>query len=172
VKVVAPAVVTPYRKTGKNDDNDAEAIREAVARPNIRFVPVNTRDQQALLSLHRVRQGFVEERTALINRLRGLLAEFGFLFAQRHGALREIPPAAEGLPVLAKRAVGDLLDHLLQIFCAARSVASTASAEISRARTCITCRGRYPTPTWRLCAAAKRRQLRVAVHESYTIVHI
>ena len=103
VKLIAPAFVIPYRKSGKNDDNDAEAICEAVARPNMRFVPVKTRDEQALLSLHRVRQGFVEERTALINRLRGLLAEFGFVFAQRRGGLREIPAAAEGLPVLASR---------------------------------------------------------------------
>jgi transposase len=115
VKLIAPSFVTPYRKSGKNDDNDAEAICEAVGRPNMRFVPVKTRDQQALLSLHRVRQGFVEERTALINRLRGLLAEFGFVFAQRHGGLREIPAAAEGLPALAKRAVDDLLDHLRQL---------------------------------------------------------
>ena len=112
VKLMAPAFVTPYRKAGKNDDNDADAICEAVGRPNMRFVPVKTRAQQALLSLHRVRQGFVEERTALINRLRGLLAEFGFVFAQRNGGLRGIPSAVEGLPALAKRAVNDLLEHL------------------------------------------------------------
>jgi transposase len=115
VKLIAPAFVTPYRKSGKNDDNDAEAICEAVSRPNMRFVPVKTRDQQALLSLHRVRQGFVEERTALINRLRGLLAEFGFVFAQRHGGLRSVPNAVEGLPPLARQAVDDLLDHLRQL---------------------------------------------------------
>src|SRR5689334_1992293 len=60
VKLIAPAFVAPYRKSGKNDDNDAEAICEAVSRPSMRFVPVKTREQQALLSLHRVRQGFVE----------------------------------------------------------------------------------------------------------------
>jgi transposase len=112
VKLIAPAFVTPYRKSGKNDDNDAEAICEAVARPNMRFVPVKTREQQALLSLHRVRQGFVEERTAITNRLRGLLAEFGFVFAQRQGGLRAIPTALDALPALARRAVDDLLDHL------------------------------------------------------------
>src|SRR6516164_9914112 len=76
VKLMAPKFVTPYRKSGKNDGNDAEAICEAVARPNMRFVPVKTVEQQSDLSLHRVRQGFVEERTATFNRLRGLLAEF------------------------------------------------------------------------------------------------
>ncbi len=115
VKLIAPAFVTAYRRSGKNDDNDAEAICEAVSRPNMRFVPIKTRDQQALLTLHRVRQGFVEERTALINRVRGLLAEFGFVFAQRHGGLREIPSALEELPPLAKRAVDDLLEHLREL---------------------------------------------------------
>jgi len=115
VKLIAPAFVAPYRKSGKNDDNDAEAICEAVGRPNMRVVPVKTRDQQALLSLHRVRQGFVEERTAVINRVRGLLAEFGLVFAQRHGGLRAIPAALEGLPPLARRAVDDLLAHLRQL---------------------------------------------------------
>ena len=115
VRLIAPAFVTPYRKSGKNDDNDADAICEAVGRPNMRFVPVKSRDQQALLTLHRVRQGFVEERTALINRVRGLLAEFGFVFAQRHGGLRAIPSAVENLPPLAQQAVNDLLDHLRQL---------------------------------------------------------
>jgi transposase len=74
---VAPAFVAPYRKSGKNDGNDAEAICEAVSRPNMRFVPMKSAEQQAVLALHRVRQGFIEERTALINRLRAVLTEFG-----------------------------------------------------------------------------------------------
>ena len=65
---MAPMFVTPYRKSGKNDGNDAEAICEAVSRPNMRLVPTKTLDQQALLTLHRVRQGFVVERTAVANR--------------------------------------------------------------------------------------------------------
>src|SRR6187397_2332532 len=68
VKLMAPRFVTPYRKNGKNDGNDAEAICEAVSRPSMRFVPIKTTEQQALLAVHRVRQGFVVERTALINR--------------------------------------------------------------------------------------------------------
>ena len=67
------------RKSGKNDGNDAEAICEAVARPNMRFVPIKSVQQQADLSLHRVRQGFVEERTATFNRICGLIAEFGYV---------------------------------------------------------------------------------------------
>ena len=66
VKLMAPRFVAPYRKNGKNDGNDAEAICEAVNRPSMRFVPVKTLEQQAVLCLHRVRQGFIEERTATI----------------------------------------------------------------------------------------------------------
>jgi len=64
-------------KTNKNDVADAEAICEAVARPNMRFVPIKTDEQQAVLSLHRVRQGFVKSRTAQANQIHGLLSEFG-----------------------------------------------------------------------------------------------
>src|SRR6266850_8536442 len=78
-KLMAPKFVTPYRKSGKNDGNDAEAICEAVGRPNMRFVPIKSVQQQCDLSLHRVRQGFVEERTATLNRIRGLIAEFGYV---------------------------------------------------------------------------------------------
>jgi transposase len=77
VRLKAPKFVTPYRlsgKRGKNDAADAEAICEAVTRPHMRIVPVKEEHQQIILSLHRTRQGFVEERTALSNRLRGLIA--------------------------------------------------------------------------------------------------
>src|SRR5215471_6945324 len=77
VKLMAPKFVTPYRKSGKNDDNDGEAICEAVSRPNMRCVPVKSAQQQADLSLHQVRQGIIEARTATLNRIRGLLAESG-----------------------------------------------------------------------------------------------
>ena len=83
VKLMAPKFVAPYRKGGKNDGNDAEAICEAVARPNMRFVPIKSIEQQSDLTLHRVRQGFVEERTAMLNRIRGLLAEFGHVLPLR-----------------------------------------------------------------------------------------
>jgi transposase len=63
LKLMAPKFVTGYRKGGKNDGNDAEAICEAVARPNMRFVPIKSIEQKAHIVLHRVRQGFVEDRT-------------------------------------------------------------------------------------------------------------
>lgn len=71
-RLVAGHFVTPYRmagKSGKNDANDAAAICEAAGRPHMRFVPVKTAEQQGLLAVHRLREGFKEERTALINRI-------------------------------------------------------------------------------------------------------
>jgi transposase len=113
VKLMAPKFVAPYRKSDKNDGNDAEAVCEAVTRPSMRFVPVKSVEQQALLALHRVRQGFVVERTAIINRLRGLLSEFGVVLALRSVTVRrQAAQAAEGLPELARCAIGDLLEQL------------------------------------------------------------
>jgi transposase len=113
VRLMAPKFVIPYRKSGKNDGNDAEAICEAVTRPNMRFVPVKSAEQQALLAMHRVRQGFIVERTAIINRLRGLMSEFGVVLPLRSVTVRrQAMEAAEALPALARRAISDLLDQL------------------------------------------------------------
>src|SRR6516164_9604985 len=76
VRLIAPHFVKPYVKTHKTDATDAEAICEAVNRPNMRFVPIKSIEQQSALSLHRVRQGFVRARTAQACQIRGLLAEF------------------------------------------------------------------------------------------------
>jgi transposase len=113
VKLMAPKFVAPYRRSGKNDSNDAEAICEAVSRPSMRFVPVKSVEQQAILTLHRVRLGFVEERTATINRIRGLLAEFGVVLPQRVVEVRRGAAATlDQLPALAQRALSDLLAHV------------------------------------------------------------
>src|SRR6266853_2990132 len=113
VRLMAPKFVAPYRKSGKNDGNDAEAICEAVARPSMRFVPIKSLEQQAVLTLHRVRQGWIEERTATINRLRALLTEFGIVLPNRAQYVRRgALAAAEALPALARRALEDLRSHL------------------------------------------------------------
>jgi transposase len=113
VGIMMARFVAPYRKSSKNDGNDAEAICEAVARPNMRFVPVKSAEQQAILSLHRVRQGFIEQRTATINRIRGLLAEFGVVLPQRAEQVRRAAVVvAEELPILARGAIADLRAHL------------------------------------------------------------
>ena len=102
VRLIAPKFVAPYRmsgKQGKNDATDAAAICEAVGRPNMRFVPIKTAEQQALLIVHRVRQGLVEERTATINRIRGLLSEFGIVLPLKAATVRRRAAAQlEDLP--------------------------------------------------------------------------
>jgi len=75
VKLMAPQYVKPYVKTNKNDLRDAEAIAEAVTRPSMRFVPIKNVEQQDLQALHRVRERLMGARTALVNEIRGLLAE-------------------------------------------------------------------------------------------------
>jgi transposase len=82
VKLMAPQFVKPYVKSNKTDAADAEAICEALTRPTMRFVPIKDADQQAVLSLHRARQGFVRSRTALANQIRGLLVEYGITLPQ------------------------------------------------------------------------------------------
>ena len=92
-RIMAPKFVIPYRKGGKNDNNDAAAICEAVARPDMRFVPVKSPEQQAVLALHRIRQGLIQHRTALINQLRGLLSEFGLVMPKGRYQTHEHIPA-------------------------------------------------------------------------------
>jgi transposase len=115
VRLMAPKLVSPYRmsgKRGKNDAADAAAICEAVARPSMRFVPIKNEHQQALLSLHRTHQGFVDEQTATINRIRGLLSEFGIVLPLGAERLRrEAGAYLEVLPGYANRCIGDLLAH-------------------------------------------------------------
>lgn len=91
VRLIAPHLVSPYRmqgKSGKNDANDAAAVCEAASRPHMHFVPVKTVEQQGILSVHVSRQGFEKDRTACINRIRALLAEFGIVVAVGQQKLR------------------------------------------------------------------------------------
>ena len=82
VKLMSPQFVKPYVKTNKHDMADTEAICEAVSRPNMHFVPIENVEQQAILSVHRSRQGFVKTRTPQANQVRGLLSEFGIVIPQ------------------------------------------------------------------------------------------
>ena len=120
VRLMAPQFVKPYVKTNKNDLADAEAICEAVGRPNMRFVPIKNVEQQAVLSLHRVRQGFVKARTAQGNQIRGLLAEFGIIIPQGINNIGSRVPeliedASNELPGSFRVLVQRLLDHLKEL---------------------------------------------------------
>ncbi|BCZ85573.1 hypothetical protein PTKU64_92480 (plasmid) [Paraburkholderia terrae] len=120
VRLMAPQFVKPYVKTNKNDAADAEAICEAVARPNMRFVPIKNIEQQSMLSLHRARQGFVKARTAQANQIRGLLSEFGFVIPQGIANIVKCVPeliedASNELSGSFRRLVARLLDHLKEL---------------------------------------------------------
>ncbi len=117
VRLIAPQFVKPYVKTNKNDRNDAEAICEAVGRPNMCFVPVKTAEQQTVLSVHRARQGFVKARTAQANQIRGLLAEFGIVIPKGIGHIaKRLPEILEdgenALPGMMRQLVRGLGEQL------------------------------------------------------------
>lgn len=99
VRLIAPQFVAPYRKNDQNAGNDAAAICEAVGRPHMRFVPLKTLTQQAVLTVHRARQLLVAERTALVNQTRGLLAEEGRIVPTGIGALRRALPGSWRRPI-------------------------------------------------------------------------
>ena len=118
VKLIAPQFVKAYVKSGKNDANDAEAICEAVSRPSMRFVEIKNAEQQAALAVHRVRERIVRGRTALVNEIRGLLAEYGIVISKLGGsavrrALAEILEDAEnGLPSSFRLLLNELRSEL------------------------------------------------------------
>jgi len=120
VRLMAPQFVKPYVKTNKNDVADAEAICEAVSRPNMRFVPIKSIEQQAVLSLHRVRQGFVKARTAQANQIRGLLGEFGLVIPKGIWHIAERVPglledASNKLPLTLRQLIDRLTCHLKEL---------------------------------------------------------
>lgn len=89
VRMISPQFVKPYVKSNKNDQADAEAICEAMMRPNMRFVPLKGAKQQDWTIFHRIRERLVKNRTALINEIRGLLQEYGIVFSQGPAAIRK-----------------------------------------------------------------------------------
>src|SRR5512139_2371266 len=107
VVLLPPQYVKPYVKRQKNDSADAEAICEAMTRPTMRFVPVKSEDQQAILALHRLRELLVRQKGMLINALRAQLHEFGITAAQGRTGLAELirlidECPSQGLPELAR----------------------------------------------------------------------
>ena len=119
VKLLAPQFVKPSVKSNKNDPADAEAICEAVTRPTMRFVPLKERDQHDLQALHRARERVVKARTALVNEIRGLVAEYGIVLPQsvtkfRSGFLATLEAERAKLTALSQ----ELFGQLYEAFCA------------------------------------------------------
>jgi len=102
VHLISPQFVKPYVKTNKSDFNDAEAICEAVLRPTMRFVTPKTVAQQDLQNVHRVRRRLIGARTALVNQIRGLLAEYGVVVP------KQVSPLRRALPRLIEDPTNDL----------------------------------------------------------------
>ena len=117
VRLMPPAYVKPYVKRHKNDATDAEAICEAVTRPNMRFVATKTREQQSCLTLHRTRHLFIRQQTSVINAIRAHLAEFGIVApVGRNGVEQLLGIAADAsdkrLPDIARACVAALGNQL------------------------------------------------------------
>ncbi len=117
VRLIPPSYVKPYVKRQKNDAADAEAICEAVTRPNMRFVPVKSEDQQSILVLHRSRDLLMRQRTMTLNAIRAHLAEFGIVAAQGARKVTDLArrlaaPDELALPAFARSALLSLAAQL------------------------------------------------------------
>jgi len=111
VRLISPQFVKPYVKSNKNDMADAAAICEAVSRPNMRFVPIKSVEQQDIQSLHRARSLAVSHRTAQANQMRGLLMEYGIVVAKSVAALRK------GIPEILEDADNALTPMFRELLC-------------------------------------------------------
>jgi len=125
VKLIPPQYVKPYVKSNKNDALDAEAICEAVGRPNMRFVAIKTKEQQTTLLLHNARRGCVKARTARANEIRGELAEFGIVLP------KGLPKLMERLSEVIEDATNELLPKARQLLLGVYEELRRFSAQIA-----------------------------------------
>ena len=127
MRLIPPAYVKPYVKRQKNDAADAEAICEAVTRPNMRFVPVKTEEQQGVLVLHRSRDLLMRQRTMILNAIRAHFAEFGIIAAQGARKVAELVMRLRdddtlGLPEIARSALLALAGQLDSLAAEVRNI--------------------------------------------------
>jgi len=120
VRLISPQFVKPYVKSNKNDEADAEAICEAVQRPNMRFVPIKNIEQQDIQSIHRAREQVVCRRTAQGNQIRGLLMEYGLVIPQGRkvlcGQLPDILADADnGLSLMFRDLLSGLWEEMIHL---------------------------------------------------------
>lgn len=122
VRLIPPSYVKPFVKRGKTDAADAEAICEAVTRPNMRFVPVKTERQQAVLMQHRTRDFLVRQLTQLVNAIRAHLGEFGIV----------VPKGVHNMGrLIAEAETADLPPEARMPLCLPASSATRSSASMS-----------------------------------------
>ena len=116
VKLISPQFVKPFVKTNKNDHNDSEAICEAASRPSMRYVSPKTVEQEDIQAIHRIRSRLIAERTALVNQIRGLLAEYGIIVPKGINKIRKALPeiledAENELSYTGRRLFADLYEE-------------------------------------------------------------
>ncbi len=120
VRQMPPQYVKPYVKTNKNDANDAEAVCEAVSRPNMRFVPTKSQEQLNIQAIHRIRERLVRNRTSLTNQVRGLLLESGIAIPQGVAKIRKLLPEiledlSNRLTLIERNYLSDLYAELVEL---------------------------------------------------------
>ncbi|MGX7002392.1 IS110 family transposase [Caballeronia sp. KNU42] len=117
VRLISPQYVSPFVKTNKNDGNDAEAIVEAAGRPTMRFVSIKSVEQEDIQAVHRMRAILVRQRTAVINQVRGLLAERGLIIARtpqafKHAIHEVLSNEGSELTAFCQALLAEMLQHL------------------------------------------------------------
>lgn len=119
VKLIPPQYVKPYVKGNKNDFIDASAIAEAACRPSMRFVAVKSEEAQIIAAIHRVRDGFIKERTACMSRIGAMLLEFGLSLPTGHAKMKSLfqwlADQKQPLPRLFIRELQELHEHYLYL---------------------------------------------------------
>ena len=141
VKAMAPQFVKPYVKSNKNDAADAEAICEAVQRPNMRFVPAKSVQQQDLQSLHRIRSQAVARRTAQANQIRGLLTEYGVILPKGISHIRKSIPsiledAENKLTVIFRALLSELYDEMVHLDKRIKALETQLEALCAQSKDC------------------------------------
>jgi len=120
VHLIPPHIVAKYRTGNKSDKNDAVAIYEASKNPAIYYVSIRTLEQQDLATQHKLRSGYIKQRTQLGNRIRGFAMEYGVKFSRGINRLRQqIPSALEDaeneLTAVARACLNHLYQQLLSL---------------------------------------------------------
>lgn len=116
VRLIPTQYVRPFRRGGKNDANDAEAICDALSRPSINTVAVKSAEQQSVQSLHRSRERLIHQRTSTANQIRSLIAEEGVVcsrgITQLRRCLHEVIADPDGITPLLRSLIGQSLEQL------------------------------------------------------------
>ncbi len=141
VKLVPPHIAAKYRNGNKNDKNDTVAIYDAAKSSSTYFVAIRNLEQQDLATQHKLRQGYVKQRTQLANRIRGFAMEYGVKFPIGIRILRQRVPevledAENELTVVARACLRQLLDQILSLDASIKEVTDTLENQAKQINAC------------------------------------